>query len=178
MRNVVPPFRRSLARPRLLALTLMSLACGTEAALGPVGDRVLPTELRLQAQAAGVDAGKDISCSLDTHLRLDGAVDRSTHRVVQHGTGGGDAQRGWEVPAGNGVGFWAELFIADLEAHLIGADSVELRSPLGMAVTDPLTGELARGVWICRPMDTPPSSGEYFDNVGTVAGSWTLRAAP
>jgi hypothetical protein len=179
----------------LLTVALFGPACRNET-LSPAGERSLPAGLRLVAEAVGTDAGKDITCSLDILMRLDGSVERSTNRVVRYGTAGGEARRGWVVSAGNGVSFWAELFIADLEAHLIGADSVELRSPLGIAVTDsrfwrelgllaghtrnanPAAGELAHGVWTCRPMDTPPSSGEYFDNVGTVVGSWTLRANP
>lgn len=180
----------------IVAAALFGQACGAGETLAPVGERILPPGLRLVAEAAGTDAGKNITCMLDIHMRLDGSIDRSTHRVVQYGTGGGDARRGWVVPAGGGVTFWAELGMGDLEAHLIGADSLEFRSPIGMAVTDsrfwhelgllaghtrnanPLTGELAHGIWTCRPMDTPPSSGEYFDNVGTVAGTWTLLLAP
>jgi hypothetical protein len=187
--------RLSAIRIGLLTTALIGQGCGN-GTLSPADERVLPAGLRLVAEATGTDAGKDLSCSLGILARLDGAIERSTGRIVQFGTAGGDARRGWVVPAGNGVSFWAELAIADLEAHLIGADSVELRSPLGMAVTDsrfwrelgllaghtrnanPLTGELARGVWTCRPMDTPPSSGEYFDNAGTVTGRWTLRAHP
>ncbi|HEV8357638.1 MAG TPA: hypothetical protein VGQ17_12875 [Gemmatimonadales bacterium] len=175
---------------------LLCQACGASETLAPVGDRVLPASLRLLAEAAGTDAGKDIQCSLDILVRLEGAIDRSTHRLIQHGTGGGEARRGWVLPAGNGISFWADLFIADLEIHLIGADSVELRSPASMADTEsrfwhelgllpghtrnanPATGELADGTWTCRPMDTPRSSGEYFDSTGTVAGTWRLLAAP
>ena len=179
----------------LVAALLCQASCSSET-LAPAGDRILPADLRLQAEAAGIDAGKDISCRLDIRMRLDGPIDRSTYRVVQHGTGGGDAMRGWVVPAGNGITFWADLFIADLEIHLVGSDSIEMRSPAAMADTesrfwhelgllpghtrnaDPAVGELAHGSWTCRPMDTPPGSGEYFDNIGTVTGTWKLTTVP
>lgn len=187
---MTPDRRLSLG---IVAALLCLVSCSSET-LAPAEDRVLPVDLRLQAEAAGIDAGKDINCMLDILMRLDGSIDRSTYRVVQHGTGGGDARRGWVVPAGNGITFWAELFIADLEIHLVGSDSIEMRSPAAMADTEsrfwhelgllpghtrdanPAAGELAHGTWTCRPMDTPPSSGEYFDNIGTVAGTWKLIA--
>jgi hypothetical protein len=186
------PDRRSI----VIIAALLCQACGSSEALSPAGDRVLPTTLRLMAEATGSDAGKDINCHLDIRMMLAGAPERSTHRVIQHGTGGGDAFRGWTNPGGGGISFWADLFISDLEIHLIGADSIELRSPASMADTEsrfwhelgslpghtrdanPATGELAHGTWTCRPMDTPPSSGEYYDPDGTVPGSWLLLATP
>ena len=44
---------------------LLCQACGSSEALSPVGDRILPTSLRLMAEATGSDAGKDINCHLD-----------------------------------------------------------------------------------------------------------------
>lgn len=148
------------------------------------------------AEATGSDAGKDINCHLDIRMTLAGSPERSTDRVIQHGTGGGDAFRGWTNPDGGGISFWADLFIPDLEIHLIGADSIELRSPGSEAVTDSrfwkelgllpghtrdansAAGELAHGSWTCWPMDTPPSSGEYYDPVGTIPGTWRLLTTP
>jgi len=179
----------------VLVVALLCQACGSSEALGPAGERVLPTTLRLLAEASGSDAGKDINCSLDIRMTLQGAPERSTQRVIQRGIGGGDATRGWST-GGSGIAFWAELMIPDLEIHLIEADSIELRSPGSAAVTDSrfwkelgllpghtrdanaATGELAHGSWTCRPMDTPPSSGEYYDPVGTVPGTWRLLVTP
>jgi hypothetical protein len=74
------------------------------------------------------------------------------------------------------------------------ADSVEVRPPQSATATErfwkeftrfpgnqrdrnPAQGVFAHGTWTCQPLDTPESSGQYFDNEGSVAGTWTLERA-
>jgi hypothetical protein len=176
----------------LFAMIALAAACGGDEPLGPVTGDPLPPALLFVAEAQGVDAGLAISCSIETIMMLDARVDRSATRIVQYGTGGGDARRNVLKDDGSGVGFWAHTYFPDLQIHLIGADSIEVRSPIGETATErfwrefaffaghrrnasPETGELARGSWTCRPMDTPPSSGGYYDPVGTIPGTWVLR---
>jgi hypothetical protein len=172
----------------VLVAALLCRACGSSEALAPVGDRILPTTLRLLAEATGSDAGKDINCSLDIRMMLQGSPERSIHRVIQYGTGGGDAFRGWSTPEGGGLSFWADLYIADLEIHLIGADSIELRSPGSAADTEsrfwhelcplpghtrdanPAAGELAHGTWTCRRWTRRPAPGSTTTRWGRCQG--------
>jgi hypothetical protein len=176
-----------------MAVLAAGTGCSSNEAVAPApGREALPTDLRLEAAAFGVDAGITVDCGSETFITLDQRVDRSQGRLVQHGEGGGDARR--YVDRGNDimVGFWAHTYFRDLQFHLIGQDSIEIRSPLSEGATErfwrefavfagntrnanPATGELAQGTWTCRPMDTPPSSGEYYDPEGTAAGTWILR---
>jgi hypothetical protein len=153
---------------------------------------LLPASLRLVAEAHGVNPdGLRIDCTVETVITLHDRVERSAGRTVQHGEGGGDATRYRDVTPERAVQFWAHTYFTGLEFHLLGGDSIEVRSPESETATerfwrefavwpgsrrhaDPLTGELARGPWTCQPMDTPPESGEYYDAAGTAVGSWSL----
>jgi hypothetical protein len=168
------------------------VACRDDGGFAPVAGDPLPAALLLTAEAQGFDAGLQITCSIETIVTLNDRVDRHATRIVQYGTGGGDARRNVEKSDGNSIGFWAHTHFPDLEIHLIGADSLQVRSPIGETATERFwrelalfaghrrnastgTGEVARGTWTCRPMDTPPSSGGYYDPVGTVVGTWLLQ---
>jgi hypothetical protein len=180
---------------RALSLsTLLGILAGCGDSLSPVGDReLLPRDLQFVAVAFSVDAnGRKVDCGIDTYITLGTRVDRSETLLVQYGEGGGDARRYVDKASGNTVGFWAHTYFRDLRFHLIGADSIEIRSPESEGVperfwrefalfagntrnADPLTGALAQGSWTCQPMDTPESSGEYHDVEGTARGTWILR---
>lgn len=172
-------------------------ACASDEPAGPGADRrLLPNRLRLVAEAVSVNAaGLKIECSVETFVTLTAKVDRSGGRIVQHGEGGGDARRYRDLSTDRAVDFWAHTYFTSLEFHLIGGDSVEVRSPESANATErfwrefalwagharianPAAGELARGSWICWPMDTPPSSGEYYDAEGVAEGTWTIIADP
>lgn len=171
-------------------------ACASNEPTGPAaGQPLLPSRLRLVAEAVSVNAaGLRIECSVETFVTLTAQVDRSGGRIVQHGEGGGDARRYRDLSTDRAIDFWAHTYFTSLEFHLIGTDSVEVRSPESVDVTErfwrafalwaghttahPAAGELARGSWTCWPMDTPPSSGEYYDAEGVAEGTWTLLADP
>ena len=154
---------------------------------------LLPASMVFIAEAAGTYGdGLAVDCAIETHITLDSRVERSATTVTQFGSGGGDAKRYVDKPNGNTVGFWAHTGFADLRFHLIGRDSIEIRSPESAESperfwheftlfagntrdADPATGVLARGSWTCQPMDTPPSSGEYHDVEGSASGTWTLK---
>jgi hypothetical protein len=173
----------------LLPLFCLTLACRDAAAPGDAQD-LLPSQLRLVAEAHAVDEnGLRIDCSVETVVTLARRVDRDQARIVQYGSGGGDASRFRDISAERSVQFWADTYFPTLEFHLIGTDSIEIRSPESAGVTERFWREfavwagrrfaagetaLAGGPWTCQPMDTPPSSGEYYDAEGVAAGSWTL----
>ncbi|MGH7530326.1 MAG: hypothetical protein ACREMN_08095 [Gemmatimonadales bacterium] len=178
-------------------LILAGAAWGCADASAPAVERdLLPSRLLLVAEAHAVDAdGLRIDCAVATHVTLQARVDRPSGRVIQYGAGGGEASRYRDVNAERAVQFWADTYFATLEFHLIGTDSIAVRSPESEAVTerfwhefavwagsrsqaDPSSGALASGPWTCQPMDTPPSSGEYYDAEGTAPGSWSLRRDP
>lgn len=177
----------------LLPLLCLTLACRDAGAPSDARD-VLPPQLRLVAEAHSVDAnGLRIDCSVETIVSLASRVDRAAARIVQYGAGGGEASRFRDVSAERSVQFWADTYFPTLEFHLIGADSIEIRSPESAGVTERFWREfavwagrryaagetaLAGGPWTCQPMDTPPSSGEYYDAEGVAAGSWTLLVTP
>ncbi|HEX5765162.1 MAG TPA: hypothetical protein VFY27_06315 [Woeseiaceae bacterium] len=181
--------RRSIA---LVAAIFVSASVGCGDFVSPLG-RTLPPELLLRATAEGVDAGLSIECAVNGHLELEPEViDDGNHRV-QHGSAGGEALRALQRPDGSGVQFWGDYQMATLEVHRIGADSIEIRDVgiysdvvpsrfwseflvfRGHATPNEWSaGIIARGAWTCYPMDTPPSSGEYHDPVGTIVGTWTL----
>jgi hypothetical protein len=160
----------------------------------PTGDQLLPASLRLTAEAFSVDAnGLTVQCSIDTYITLNDRVDSEAGVLIQYGEGGGDARRYRDISVDRAVSFWAHTYFANLQFHQIGADSLEIRSPESASATErfwreftvfagntrsanPLTGELAHGTWTCNPMDTPPSSGEYYDVDGFADGTWTLRS--
>jgi hypothetical protein len=181
----------------VLLVTLLASCSGKERSpLGPSlpGGEPLPLQLRFLAEAEGIaDNGKHAACSIDTYIELSGeVVEEGSPQQV--GTGGGDAQRTIEKTATTSVAFWAHTYFNLLEFHLLGRDSLEIRSPESSQVTDSrfwkefalfaghrrsselAEGELARGRWTCHPMDTPPSSGEYEDREGSIAGTWVLQA--
>lgn len=167
-------------------------SCDSADTMGPDEVDLLPAQLVFRADAAGVaDNGKPTSCFIETMIDV-GETVRRDGRAVQLATGGGDAFR--SIDHGDrSVQFWAHTGFADLEIHHVSADSLEIRSPLSEAVTDSRfwhelglmaghrrvetlgPGELARGTWTCHPMDTPPSSGEYYDAEGSLEGTWVLR---
>ena len=173
------------------------LAAGCSADRDPAGPQaageLLPERMVFLAEAAGTYGdGLVVDCAIETHITLDSRVQRSATTVIQFGSGGGDAKRYVDKPGGNTVGFWAHTGFADLRFHLIGRDSIEIRSPESAESperfwheftlfagntrdADPASGVLARGSWTCQPMDTPQSSGEYHDVEGTASGTWTLR---
>jgi hypothetical protein len=173
----------------LLPLFCLTLACRDAGAPSDAQD-LLPPQLRLVAEAHSVDEnGLRIDCSVETVVTLAERVDRDQGRLVQYGSGGGDASRFRDISAERSVQFWADTHFPTLEFHLIGTDSIEIRSPESEGVTERFWREfavwagqrtaaggsaLAGGPWTCQPMDTPPSSGEYYDAEGVAAGSWTL----
>lgn len=172
----------------------MSVGCAGVEPVAPVNDRsILPPKLKFVAEAVSVDANnRKVECAIETLIQLSERVERSEARVVQFGSGGGDARRYVDKENGNAVLFWADTYFEDLRIHLIGNDSIEIRSPISEGTPErfwrefavfagntrnanPTTGELAQGNWTCQPMDTPPSSGEYYDVDGFAAGTWILR---
>ena len=174
----------------LLIIALAVTGCdGTTAP--PFAPR-LPTHFSILANASSVDEdGREVSCRIETLVTLENRVEALPGRVVYYATGGGDAYRYVEKGNGIAVQFWAHTHFADLQIHIIGADSIEIRSPGAETATerfwrefsvfpgrmqsaDEVNQELARGTWTCRPMDTPPSSGEYYDVTGTAPGTWSL----
>jgi hypothetical protein len=133
-----------------------------------------------------------VDCTINTYISLDSRSERSTGGTTLFGTGGGDATRNVEKPNGSSVAFWAHTGFNDLRVVLIGSDSIEIRSPESVNATerfwreftvfagntretDPAAGVYAHGTWTCHPMDTPPSSGEYYDFEGSAAGTWELK---
>jgi hypothetical protein len=159
---------------------------------GPGGRALLPASLRLEAAAVSVDAqGRRVDCGVTTLVMLGTRTDRRGDRVVQFGAGGGEARRYRDLSTDRAVQFWADTYFPTLEFHLIGSDSVEVRSPESEGTPERFwrefalwaghtraanraAGELATGVWTCWPMDTPPSSGEYYDAEGVAVGTWRL----
>ncbi|HYC52552.1 MAG TPA: hypothetical protein VEB19_15675 [Gemmatimonadaceae bacterium] len=157
--------------------------------------RQLPTELRFEAFANGqLPDGRDIQCSIETHIVITSEVAVAGNATIRTGTGGGDARRNKELANGNSVAFWATTGFQDLQVAYIGTDSIEIRSPASADVTerfwkefarfagsrrnlDPAQGVYAEGDWTCHPMDTPESSGEYYDAEGSMPGRWTLYRA-
>jgi hypothetical protein len=175
---------------RRCLLLLIAAACSD--GTGP-GEGRLPARMRLVAQAEGSDqAGIFVQCHIETSIALTGEQDDRAGAVVYFAEGGGDASRRIDREGANSVAFWADTYFESLEFHLIHPDSIEIRSPQSEdtesrfwhefavfpghtrnASTE--TGEVARGTWTCRPMDTPESSGEYYDPVGSAEGTWTLN---
>ena len=175
----------------LLPVAVTAACSGETVTMPPASPDPLPSALVLEAEASGEDAGLVIECTILTIIELTSRVDREPGLAVQYGSGGGDANRYIEHPDGNAISFWAHTAFEDLRVHLIGADSIEIRSPLAETTSERFwheftvfpghtrlasesTGEVARGTWTCRPMDTPPSSGEYYDPEGSVPGTWVL----
>ena len=188
-RKRVPEYAITVA----FVASLLITACGGDSTVSPEDMPLLPTQLLFRADAAGIaDNGKATECFVETYIEI-GETVRRNGRAVQLATGGGDAFRSIDHGNGIAVQFWAHTGFADLEFHHVSADSLEIRSPLGEAVTDSrfwhelgfmaghrraetlAPGELARGTWTCHPMDTPPSSGEYYDAEGSLDGTWVLR---
>ena len=141
-----------------------------------------------EAHHVGPD-GLRIDCSVETVVMLTDRVIYAGGRTVQFGTGGGEASRYREITPERAVQFWADTHFPTLEFHLVGGDSVEVRSPESESTPERFWREfavwggrrivvdglaLARGTWTCYPMDTPPSSGEYYDAEGVAVGTWTL----
>ncbi len=173
------------------ALLVLCLAC--ENAAAPAPDALFPAQLRLVAEAhsVGVD-GLRVDCYVETVVTLTGRVIYAGSRTVQFGAGGGEASRYRDVSTDRAVQFWADTHFPNLEFHLVGGDSVEVRSPEsestperfwrefavwgGRRVASPTLADpvLASGTWTCYPMDTPPSSGEYYDAEGIAVGTWSL----
>jgi hypothetical protein len=183
---------RRVTRACIAVLCFLSVACSTAESLGPGNNRaLLPGNLKLVAEASSINAsGKRINCGIETIVTLGSRIDRGETAVVQYGTGGGEASR-YADKDGYAVQFSADTYFPDLEFHLIGVDSLEVRSPASTPVqerfwhefavfagssrnADPANGVLARGTWTCRPMDTPPSSGQYYDVDGIATGTWML----
>lgn len=174
---------------------MCALAGCTEpaAAPRPVGGDIaaLPAQLLFSATAVGDLAdGRHIDCSIETIMNLTGEVTRGTAEDIRTGTGGGEAKRYKQLTNGNTLGFWAETGFADLRIAFIDVDSIEIRSPASANVTERFWREFARftgnrrgspgnpviasGTWTCQPMDTPPSTGEYYDVEGSMPGTWVL----
>ena len=168
-------------------------SCSSGETTSPKEVDLLPTQLLFRADAEGLaDNGKRAQCWIETFIEIGATVERGG-RVVQQATGGGDAFRSIDRDEDTSVQFWAHTGFADLEFHHVSTDSLEIRSALAEAVTDSrfwhefglmgghrragalAPGELARGTWTCHPMDTPPSSGEYYDASGSLDGTWVLR---
>ena len=157
--------------------------------------RELPTELRFIAVADGdLEDGRHLQCSIDTYITITADVAVADGATIRTGTGGGEATRYKERLDGTTVGFWAHTYFNDLQVAYIGSDSVEIRSPQSSQATERFWKEFARfagdrraqdatqglfaeGSWTCQPMDTPESSGGYFDNEGSITGRWTLMRA-
>jgi hypothetical protein len=176
----------------LLAVTALGCEGGTAPTGVPGAQLPLPRNLVFQAEAAGTYASDlGVHCTITTHIALSEGAERTSSLVVQVGTAGGDATRSVEKANGNVVQFWAHTYFADLRVRLVGSDSIEIRSPLSEASAERFWHEfslfagntrrmvgdsevLARGSWMCHPMDTPPSSGEYYDAEGSVPGTWVL----
>lgn len=177
-------------------LALSALSCSDPA--GPAGldaIRALPTELRFVASAQGtLEDGRQVQCGIDTYITITSEVTAAEGATIRSGTGGGDATRTKDLANGNVVSFWAHTVFENLQVAYIGADSVEIRSPESATATErfwkeftrfaghrrlanPAQGAYAEGTWTCHPMDTPESSGEYFDDDGSVPGRWTLIRA-
>lgn len=176
-----------------VALSVIMTACDSGSTVRPEEMPLLPGQVLFRADAAGVaDNGKDTQCWVETYIEIGELVQRNG-RNVQLATGGGDAFRSIDHGDGTAVQFWAHTGFADLEFHHVSADSLEIRSPLGEAVTDSrfwhelgfmagqrraetlAPGELARGTWTCHPMDTSPEAGSYYDFDGSLEGTWVLR---
>lgn len=170
---------------------LLVIAAACSDGTGP-GEGRLPPRMRLVAQAEGSDqAGIFVQCHIATSITLTGERDDRAGAVVYFAEGGGDASRQIDREGANSVAFWADTYFESLEFHLIHPDSIEIRSPQSEDAESRFwhefavfpgntrsasseTGEVARGTWTCRPMDTPESSGEYYDPVGSAEGTWTL----
>jgi hypothetical protein len=176
---------------RALLLTL-ALACHADG-VAP-RDGLLPTEMRLVAEAHAVDAaGLRIDCNVETFVSLTDRVIYAGGRTVQFGTGGGDARRYRDLSPERAVEFWAHTHFPSLEFHLVDGDSIEVRHPDSDTTSERfwrafalwggqlieargVPAVLATGQWTCYPMDTPPSSGEYYDAEGEAVGTWSLLA--
>lgn len=175
-------------------LALLVGGCAGADGTGPSGSQnLLPAQLVFTAEAAGIYRDNlRVECGINTYISLDSRSERGTARLTQFGTGGGDATRNVDKANGNTIAFWAHTGFADLRIILIGSDSIEIRSPESENAaerfwreftvfagntrdTDPTAGVYARGTWTCHPMDTPPSSGEYYDFEGSAAGTWELK---
>ena len=65
----------------VFVVALLCQACGSSEPLAPAGDRVLPTALRLRAEATGSDAGKNINCHLDILITLAASPQDSLRQV-------------------------------------------------------------------------------------------------
>ena len=174
-------------RAILKALPVLTLACYQTAE--PVDRTLLPSSLRLVADAESVGPdGLRVDCHVETVVTLTGRVMYAGGRTVQFASGGGEASRYRDVSADLAVQFWADTHFPALEFHLVDGDSIEVRSPESENVTERFwqafavwggrraaSGPvLASGTWTCYPMDTPPSSGEYYDAEGIAVGTWRL----
>jgi hypothetical protein len=182
---------RSVRGTALLAW--LSVACYTDGT-APADARRLPTTLRLVAEAHLVDAqGLRIDCGVETLVTLSDRVEGDGTRLVHYGAGGGEARRYRDLSAERSIAFWADTHFPDLEFHFIGFDSIEVRSPLSASATERFWHEfavwagntrgatatrLAGGAWTCWPMDTPPTSGDYYDAEGVAIGTWSLEVDP
>lgn len=178
-------------RAILKALPVLTLACYQTAE--PADRTLLPASLWLVADAESVGPdGLRVDCHVETAVTLTGRVIYAGGRTVQFASGGGEASRYRDVSADRAVQFWADTHFPALEFHLVDGDSIEVRSPesedvterfwrafalwggrraAGPGLTPPI---LASGTWTCYPMDTPPSSGEYYDAEGIAVGTWRL----
>jgi hypothetical protein len=179
----------------LLASTVMTAGCAdsANAPAVPIVRDLLPATAVLRAEASGMGGDLLVQCTVNTSIRIGSNTDTLDDRIIQRGEGGGDATRSVTHPNGDKVQFWAHTQFESLVFHLIGTDSLQVRSPPAEQETesrfwrefrlfpgtardaDPPNGVIATGTWTCRPMDTPPSSGQYHDPTGTVAGTWVLE---
>jgi hypothetical protein len=177
----------------LVPALLQILACGGPDAVAPV-PRNFPTgSLQFLASASGTDAGKSIDCHIDGILDINPVPVQRGTMTVYTGTGGGEAFRSVLASNGSGISFSADYYQANIEIRLIGEDSVEVRdvSPYadpalsrfwnamtffpGSASLMPGFGNgAANGAWTCFPLDTPPSSGGYYDADGIAVGTWHI----
>jgi hypothetical protein len=147
-------------------------SCSSGETTSPEEVDLLPTQVLFRADAEGIaDNGKRTQCWIETFIEIGATVERGG-RVVQQATGGGDAFRSIDRDEDTSVQFWAHTAFADLEFHHVSKDGLMAGHRRAVALAP---GELARGTWTCHPMDTPPSSGEYYDPSGSLDGTWVLR---
>lgn len=167
------------------AATTTTAGQGGDGGAPPAGPTSIPNYFRLTAEAAGVDQGIDVACSLDFIFELDPERSRTDALVEYPGTHGGEAERTVLDENGDGFSFHADVF-GEVVARLIFEGSVlELEIPINATTEESFWQELAffpgtleadgtgSGTWTCAPLEIDQDG--YVDLVGTVDGTWQIE---
>jgi hypothetical protein len=158
---------------------------GGEAGAPPSGPTSVPSYFRLTAEAAGIDRGIDVACSLDFIFELDPESLRTDTLVEYPGTHGGSAVRTVLDANGDGFSFHADVFGEVLARLTFEGSVLEIEIPINGTAAESFWQELAyfpgtleadgtgSGTWTCAPLEIDQNG--YLDVSGTVDGTWTIE---